>query len=674
MLASKMNEYASYYQKNAMNQSQIYQEFVNYTILKSFQPAAFSAANSLCDLSNVDGCDDMGIDAISICVNNILISSKEDVEEMIKSGDKISVTFILIQSKYREKIESGEYGKFADGIEDFLGDKHIEPHNESVENWLKIKDYIFSNNIGSLKENPNVKLYYACPADCKNDKHIVSKQNVVIDHIEKMNMYGQVTSIFLDNKSLLALCDENENKFSATIDVVDSFQLNQVEGISSSEVVLCNADGIVSLMKSKDGRMRKTLFDDNVRDYQGETSINNEIMETLKDDPSHFALMNNGITITCADILSLNRKLSIKNPHIVNGCQTCSTLFLAAQKGIDISEVKLIVKIVAVADDDITNKIVRSNNRQNIVYDESFETTREFHKDLEQYFDSMPMNSCKHMRFYYERRSKQYSSNNIINITNKVNFRFLIQSVISMFLHRPNEGSLHQSVLLEKYKNKLFITNQSFYPYYIAPCLELSLENNYRYRENKKYCMTYKNQLLFIFACISVGFPPDINDSNIDKYCSEVEKFLTSDMHEKFVKNIDKSILLFGNVSQEWIATKNNNDYKYGLKDNADFNKFLIEKIKQNEVNGLHLDKSELNIPNIVEENQNVYRGTVRSVRKDKYNHYYGFIYTREKSVFVHSKSNVKFDFSHIDGMDVLYRIVPNGNNSMAIIQSIVEK
>ena len=32
-----------------------------------------------------------------------------------------------------DKLDSGEYGKFADGIIDFLADEHHEPHNEKIE-------------------------------------------------------------------------------------------------------------------------------------------------------------------------------------------------------------------------------------------------------------------------------------------------------------------------------------------------------------------------------------------------------------------------------------------------------------------------------------------------------------------------------------------------------------
>jgi hypothetical protein len=68
-----------------------------------------------------------------------------------------SLPYLFIQSKNRNKLDSGEYGKFVDGIVDFLSDTHHEPHNEKIDALLHVKDYLFSDQIIlRWRSNPSI--------------------------------------------------------------------------------------------------------------------------------------------------------------------------------------------------------------------------------------------------------------------------------------------------------------------------------------------------------------------------------------------------------------------------------------------------------------------------------------------------------------------------------------
>jgi hypothetical protein len=144
-------------------------------------------------------------------------------------------------------------------------------------------------------------------------------------------------------------------------------------------------------------------------------------------------LFNNGITIVCDSAVFANRRININNPQIVNGCQTCNVLFSASKTGIDISNVILSAKIISTDDEEITNSIVRGNNRQNIVFDEAFEITRTFHKNLEEFFFSLAGENPNN-KLFYERRSKQFAGNPTVTPFQKVNFRIIIQSFVQYLL------------------------------------------------------------------------------------------------------------------------------------------------------------------------------------------------------------------------------------------------
>ena len=84
----------------------------------------------------------------------------------------------------------------------------------------------------------------------------------------------------------------------------------------------------------------------------------------------------------------------------MNGCQTCNSIYKAYKKKTDLSKAKVIVKIIETKGESVTQGIVRGTNRQNIVYKEAFETTRQFHKDLEEFINIMATRGFH--KVYYE--------------------------------------------------------------------------------------------------------------------------------------------------------------------------------------------------------------------------------------------------------------------------------
>jgi hypothetical protein len=148
--------------------------------------------------------------------------------------------------------------------------------------------------------------------------------------------------------------------------------LNEVECVENSCVVLCFGSEFLKIIQDDNGNLRKTIFNDNVRDFQGDTNINSEIRKTIEQNPQKFVLLNNGITIVCDSFIAKNRTILLTNPQIVNGCQSSSVIYYANKQGCNVSNVPILIKIISTLDYEVANQIVRGTNRQNIVYDEAF--------------------------------------------------------------------------------------------------------------------------------------------------------------------------------------------------------------------------------------------------------------------------------------------------------------
>ena len=76
------------------------------------------------------------------------------------------------------------------------------------------------------------------------------------------------------------------------------------------------------------GALNKAMFDANVRDHQGDVTVNKSIRDSLEHPGDEdFWWLNNGITIVADNITAAGKKYTIENPQIVNGLQTSLSSF-----------------------------------------------------------------------------------------------------------------------------------------------------------------------------------------------------------------------------------------------------------------------------------------------------------------------------------------------------------
>lgn len=592
-----------------------FERFVNNIILTSFQPNAF-VDTELFDFICVGGDNDLGIDGLGILVNGRLVKSKQDIDDILNFSSLIKVDIVFIQSKYREDgVSKDFFNNFAFGVRDFLSEEIRSPINRAIQDFFDLKEYLFSIDVSErLEKNPTVWLYFAAFTDRSASQHVIAIKDQLVDDINSLNSYEIPIVKILDVKGLKDICDQNENQLKVTIKVKHVLPLSFVDNVDNSAVFSCYADEYMKILGGEEDLIRKTLFEDNVRDFQGLSSINNEIQVTLKENPESFALLNNGITIVCDGYDQRNDFVTIKNPQIINGCQTSHILF-NNRNSIALSKLPLVVKIIATTDSDIVNKIVRAANRQNIVYEEAFETTREFHKTLEQFFLSMSIGDDK---VYYERRAKQYLNNPQVKVNQKFGIKIVTQSYVGMFLEQVHQTHRHETVLIKEFQGKIFNDDQSFYPYYTATAAYYKLESFIRLESiDLREFLVYRYHILLASKWAfykKIKFKGDVFS---DEFCVAYVKNLS---------NTELSLLLFKEALEvmrkakdKWINELGRS--KYAIKDNKEFTAHLLNMIREDGEGGVL---------------GNINFGQVNRIRQHDANRlYYGFInYGNSSSVY----------------------------------------
>ena len=629
----------------------VFERFVNNLVLTMHQPDSTSKNSSLLETTSVGGGNDMGIDGIAIKVNNLFVTSVKEIDDIIHQSESVTAEFIFVQSKNKNKIDSGDYAKFCDGIYSFLSETCYEPHNEKITELLVLKEHIFSDDVMMLwKEAPKVRCYYAIFGDWRDDEHIKGKTASLKAKIEALNDYCDYIPRFFGVKELAEIYKENNTSFQIALNVLGSIEFEEVEGVQNSLVMLCKAVDLLKLLNTDEGLIRKSLFSDNVRDYQGQTMINQGMSDTIRNNPSAFLLLNNGITIVCSELHSINRKVSLTNPQIVNGCQTSSVLF-EMKDDPNLNDVCILVKIIATESNDITNSIVQGTNSQNPVFAETFEITRDFHKKLEDFVISYQNTiSDPEAKIYYERRSKQYAQDPAIKKYRVFGLEVLAHYTVSLFLQAPHDSVLHIGNLLKQYSNAIFVDNQSLLPYFTSAYLGLSFEKLIIDGIVDRRYDTFKFFVLAMVAERIVGHPLNINSCSIDSDCQKILNLANS---SSFKTNIFDALNLFDEIQKLWIQ-KYGSKYRHGIKDNPAFSNFMFTFLR-----GGNTDNIEIPLPEGYVEK----RGIVISAKQDRAGRNYGFIQAFPENVFFHEEDNPRIDFSRIIGKTVTYYVTTNNRN-----------
>ncbi len=575
----------------------------------------FDLLNQICD----EVPKGMGLIGIAITMNGQLLSTRTDIDDILqKDGQGRFDVYILAykEKKSADELISEVYHKRQDGY-----------------NFSEIIGYFRTQKIVARWERlPNINIIF------------VAEEKAETQSIKNKEYTASIQQI--NDEKLYVIAQANRKEYQAALEYQDSIVFGKLEGAGQVYVVLCSADSLINILTNEDGLIRANIFDDNVRDYQGDTVVNQEMEATLTTNPMNFVLFNNGITIVCNKLEPKNKVLYIKNPQIVNGCQTCNSLYKVKEKGNNLSQVQVIVKVIEATKPEVTQGIVKGTNRQNIVYEEAFETIRQYHKDLEEFFYIMQTEGlCK---VYYERRSKQYARDNTVKPYQKVSFRVLIQSMVAMYMNHVENSHRHESKLISDYKDKLFVEGQSYYPYYVAALLVSNLEYIMKQDRSLNDMRPYKMHLLFLIQELSMGPAPDIDDKErIEEYCKKLLKLLGGTEYKQAVLRAARRLR---QIMGQWVAAKGA-DYRYAIKDNPEFKDFMLKELRGSIA---------------AEAKSNVYTGRVMTVTTDKHGNLFGFIAHKPENVYFNELDNPDMNISY-EGKKVSFRLTGKAGKTRGI-------
>jgi len=346
-----------------------------------------------------------------------------------------------------------------------------------------------------------------------------------------------------------------------------------------------------------------SIFEDNIRSFLGtKGAINSQIIKTLNDknERINFLYYNNGITIIADEIETVERSVNdagrifmkntkiikVKNPQIVNGCQTVNSIYHVLKSYSDKNKMWddfeytfVMVKLLQLSvekDKKSYINIVKYNNSQNGIKYKDILAAEEFftnlHNDLKSDYGFFLLNKQSHSNDF----------NNLLQ-SNYVEVEKMYSKAKSIcdniYVHiKQNDLKIN----LEKLLLALLAYHYGGYSAYMKKS-ELLKEGSNIYNEliNKIYVMT-RQQILSIYLCYL--------RSEISRKQSKDKKTPVTYYLLTFLKriHIDK-VVLYSDVGKYnecySLAEKATRIYMRKMQDiEPQYNKMIKEKMNDKEI------------------------------------------------------------------------------------------
>lgn len=483
--------------------------------------------------------EDFGVVAVYIDEeNNYINFFNFKYREKFNEDKKQGINETFLSTKFTNSIIADDTSGLSGKIKT-IADQVIEKLNGN-DIW-KLRLYAVSNDSIELDTNSieikQLKELY--------DLEVVS---IGLDTISKMMSLrpDPINAILhIDNDSILPFV---ESSLSSSKSYVARITIPDLLRITCDDQTFREDYKTENFQELSNKEMDYNLLFDNVRGLITKSKFNENIYQTLKDEPSKFFMFNNGLTITATDIIAEDTnankkvKLTIKDFQVVNGGQTLRTLHRFNQTDTDnianyLSDAEILVRIFKTSNTSgIRNKIAEYTNSQNAISNVDLKSLANEQILIEQFLDE---NSI-----IYARK---------VGDTGLVSQKAYIHKISMekfgqiLFAHNgyPEKASNQKKQIFDKYYNSIF-SEPSFDLAKSADLVKLYFNIKKEY-DNSLFNSTDQKIFYIIYLAYKVDFTIDklINNfENTVKNYRQTEKISEARklINTKFKETLDDDI------------------------------------------------------------------------------------------------------------------------------------
>lgn len=478
----------------ALPEDKRFEHFAAFSVIRRHFSRSFATSDVV-----VGGGGDTGIDALAIIVNNVLVTDVDVLHELAAQNEYVEPTFVFVQSETSASFNAAKIGNFAYGVVDFFSENPKLPRGEDIKALSEVTDVIISQYAAILR-SPKCFLYYVTTGTWQDDQNLVARRDSAIDDLRALNIFKAPEMLCVGATDLHQAYQKTKSPITRTFVFDRRVEIPATEGVIQAALGYLPFSEFKKLLVDDSGsEMLTSIFEDNVRDWQGWKLVNSGIKATLNsDDRSNFVLMNNGVTILTRDLTHVGSKFTITDYQIVNGCQSSNVLF--NEREVLDDTVMVPVRLIHTLNARIKELITTATNSQTVIKPEQFASGKAFARGLEQFFATYP---AEH-RLFYARRDGQFDRGSEPKLR-VVDAPTLLRSYAAIFREAPHTATKNYSSIRDQIGGEVFADSHKHEPYYYAAWSWFTLESYFR---SKTFDAKYKSARFHLLMTVNLLIDP----------------------------------------------------------------------------------------------------------------------------------------------------------------------
>lgn len=489
LLAQKKEQVA-----NTLADDDFFEIFIFEQVLKNYELSYEELLGG-----KTGGGDDGGIDGFFIFINDELLDEDSDPSAIKKKNPSIVV--FLIQAKRSISFPEKAIEYAINTVEEIFDLTKDMSALKSIYNIQLIdKAEMFRNtyiNLASLHPMLQVHYIYGSKGDTGDIHPKVRHKAETLKQAISDKFPGSIAyEKFMGARELL---EASRLEKSYTLQL--RFLENYISRGEDNYVILTTLKDYYDFVVDEGGRLRRYIFEANVRDYQGDVEVNRDIQKSLEsNDGLDFWWLNNGITVLASKASIVGKIITLDDVQVVNGLQTTTTIYNHLEpKNIEDrgkENRSILIRIIVTSVPETRDRIIKATNFQTAIPPASLRATDRIHRDIEDYFYSHG--------WFYERRKNYYKNLNK-PVDKIISIPYLAQSIMAIVLREPHNARSKPSSLIKRdddYKrvfNEMLSLDTYLYCAKILKQIEVFIRSN-----AEEHTLHDKSNLKYHFAMLLI--------------------------------------------------------------------------------------------------------------------------------------------------------------------------
>jgi hypothetical protein len=176
-----------------------------------------------------------------------------------------------VQAKTSSAFDSGDLSKFFQAALDFFKEKASFQQNEHILELQRIKNRLYDSAAKFVRGLPKIALYYATTGTWTDDKNLCAIRDGFLAQASALHMFAGTSFHPLDATRVQKLYFQTKKAFRVSISFGQNLSFPEIPNVRESYIGLLPISEYLKLITDDDGNVRRRLFFDNIRDFQGNT-------------------------------------------------------------------------------------------------------------------------------------------------------------------------------------------------------------------------------------------------------------------------------------------------------------------------------------------------------------------------------------------------------------------